>query len=227
MAVYWCNYCPSTKFAAPTQKLLHRHIRLVHSRDPSFSIKCSYSTCSRTFTNYRTWQNHQLKHRSVGNDTNDTDISKSMLIGQREEENNDSFASEHSEPDPPENDLTNYCAKWVLKIGETRNLTRTALIGIVEDTSELQEEVLLNSKHQIWSSLCKNGIDCPVTTSCIKRVLSVENATLRPFASLMTFQQQLKYYREHYNFVVSCLVHNFTNNQCRNLNELLLDKPVL
>ena len=36
---------------------------------------------------------------------------------------------------PSTEDIRSYCAKWILKISETRSLTRRATIGIVEDTA--------------------------------------------------------------------------------------------
>ena len=59
MEIYRCQYC-SERFSAPSEQLLDRHIKLVHSQDPSFIIQCKHEPCSRTFTNYRTYL---LKHK--------------------------------------------------------------------------------------------------------------------------------------------------------------------
>ena len=55
------------EFCAPSQKLLERHFKFVHSNDPGFSIHCS--TCHRKYTNYCTYQNHLLKHKKEINNT--------------------------------------------------------------------------------------------------------------------------------------------------------------
>ena len=49
MDAFPCPYCATEEFAAPSEKLLLNHIRLVHSHDPDFSIQCSHPGCSRTF----------------------------------------------------------------------------------------------------------------------------------------------------------------------------------
>ena len=54
---------------------------------------------------------------------------------------------------------SDYCAKWILKPRETRKLTRTALLGINEDSSQLIEEVLTNVKSQVDASLISHGVD--------------------------------------------------------------------
>ena len=62
MAVYRCEYCDNDNyepFIAPSSKLN------VHSQDPGFSIECKHPSCSRVFVNYRTYQNHLLKHNSL------------------------------------------------------------------------------------------------------------------------------------------------------------------
>ena len=57
---YPCPYC--AEFAAVTEKLLLQHVRIVHSNEPGFRIQCSFSGCARVFRNFRTYQNHLLKH---------------------------------------------------------------------------------------------------------------------------------------------------------------------
>lgn len=65
--VHFCPYCDdSEEFSAPSQVLLLNHVRLVHSNDPDFSIQCSFPDCSRTFVNFRTYQNHLLVHPRHG-----------------------------------------------------------------------------------------------------------------------------------------------------------------
>ena len=56
--------CPLCSSDLPTEPLLLQHIRVCHSWDPNFSIQCIVRGCCRTFGNYRTFQNHLLKHGS-------------------------------------------------------------------------------------------------------------------------------------------------------------------
>ena len=98
--------------------------------------------------------------------------------------------------------------KWNTK------LTRTALVGIVEDTADLIKKVLSSAKSQILHKenyivwiyvplLWAESKMVRFNSSCIMKIFSDDNESLKPFNTLLTFQQQVKYYREHFNFVIS------------------------
>lgn len=70
MQSYPCSSC-SGEFLAPSEALLLRHIRIAHSSDPDFSIQCSFGGCLRTFRNFRTYQNHLLKHSGRHNSSDE------------------------------------------------------------------------------------------------------------------------------------------------------------
>lgn len=73
MALYTCNYCLSTgeSYSSISRKLLDRHIKICHSKDPGFRIECPYRHCSRVFANYRTYQNHLLTHKDDSDETSE------------------------------------------------------------------------------------------------------------------------------------------------------------
>ena len=139
-----CSYC--FDFVAPTMKRLLRHVKLVHSQEPGFKIQCSYPHCSKSFSNYRTYQNHLIRHcrqksreqtglREYSNEDNSNEE------GHIEEHGNPNEEVQSLEaPASTENiadDVRNFCAKWILKTSELRKLTRNASLGIVEDVSDL------------------------------------------------------------------------------------------
>ena len=100
--VYRCQYCSSKCFVSPSQRQLNRHIRLVHSQDPLFSIHCGYKSCSRTFTNYKTYQNHMLKHKHKPSDGNNikeggNEIGGSSSVEEMQGEESSGVISEHSD----------------------------------------------------------------------------------------------------------------------------------
>lgn len=69
----------------------------------------------------------------------------------------------------------------------------------------------------------ESGIECNQNVgNCIERVFSSENAGLRPLCYFRTFPQQLKYYKEHFTFVVSNCCASYHYCLCRNQNKLLL-----
>ena len=213
-----CPYCTDERFAAPSKKLLSRHIKLVHSQEPSFSIQCSQ--CSRTFINFRSYNNHiRIKHSSAC-ESFDQEISTNVDTGETEQDQlalNAYSVSSQSENQPDSQvpvyvsgdskSLTRYCAKWILKTGETRKLTRHALIGVVQDTSEFFNLVLDIAREQVTNVLKCNSVDSAII-STVMNIFSKENTNLWPFQSLLTFPLQLKYYRENFDLIVSILLYN-------------------
>ena len=197
-------------FAAPSQLLLDRHIQLVHSQDPSFSIRCRVQSCDHSFSNFRTFQNHMLKHkdRVSGSDKSIGGCVEGLGVDNNEASSTIDLAStgvgEATFKEYSAASLTSYCAKWILKTSETRYLTRTATVGIVQDSAELISEVISNIQQQVIGVLQEINVNNDQLVTRISDVFK-DNEFLKPFHSLMTFQQQLKYYREHFCFVVSSL----------------------
>lgn len=93
------------------------------------------------------------------------------------------------------------CAKWILKTTETRKLTRSASIGIIQDVSEIVSEVSTMLYDQVKSSLVKNGIELGAIPELCD-IFSEHNFVVTPFKNITTFHQQLELYKKHYNFIV-------------------------
>ena len=124
-----CPYCSSTNesFYAPSQKLLKRHIKFVHSQEPGFQIECKEPLCLRKFSNWRTYQNHLLVHKGddlvnsfhseepMNVDNNNTSHVEPILSLQDDLDDDDDISSPC---------FMDYCAKWILKTSECRRLTR-------------------------------------------------------------------------------------------------------
>ena len=157
-----CLYCDD--FYAPSQKLLEKHIKYVHSQEAGFTIECSYDNCFRLFTNFRTYQNHLLTHKNASQHQNDVHVHVDLQAGS----SNDSVFMEtsqgaalnddviHGDDCPP--NFSDYCAKWILKTSEMRKLTRTATVGIVQDVSELVKEIAGHLQHQVQNCLQAAGV---------------------------------------------------------------------
>ena len=177
MPQHQCHYCEEQP---PTQQLLLRHVKLVHSQEPGFTISCDY--CHRVFRNFRTYQNHLLSHK---NSTEHDQVVTAELSFETNEIINETrhLNEPHSQVVP---DFTNYCAQWILKTGETRRLTRTATLGIVHDVSDLIKEVSVHLEEQVKCFLQRNQIiiqdDC-----ALSMIFSEANPTVCPFSNLMSF----------------------------------------
>ena len=48
-----------------------------------------------------------------------------------------------------EEEMTDYCARWILKTSETRCLTRTAMVGIVHDVLILLRRLCRQSESKL------------------------------------------------------------------------------
>jgi hypothetical protein len=198
-----CPYCINDEFTAPSEALLSSHIRLVHSLDPGFSIQCILNGCSRTFKNFRTYQNH----RST------THATRSASLPEPDEiENGHDYEpmDENYEMEPDSvteaTDMTSFAAKWILRTSETRSLTRSATLGIVEDVSNIIDTIVCSLKSQTCRTLELRGID-QETISDLGEIFS--GPITKPFEGLSTFRQQLNYYRDNFNLIVSlkCLLY--------------------
>lgn len=193
MPVFRCPYCNDQEFVAPSKALLMIHVRIVHSLDPDFSIQCSKDNCSRTFTNFRTFQNHLLTHN----------LDEPPLISPEEHQIEPDYSIETELVALPcEEEIKSYCAKWILKTSETRSLTRRATLGIVEDNSSLVTFIT----QLLWKRASAILVSSEVDTSVISRFDELFSSSLtKPFNGLTSFHQQLCYYRDNFNLIVSCI----------------------
>lgn len=192
MAAFICPYCVDGEFSSPSEALLLSHVRLVHSLDPDFRIQCSVDSCSRTFNNFRTYQNHLLTHRPSQPDEREYqgwDV--------------DSNDEDASACPPCKEDMQSFAAKWILKTSETRSLTRTATLGIVTDVADMVKHVTECLESQTRRILDSSGID----SSLIDGVFS--GPVTKPFEGLTSFNNQVNYYRKHFNLIVCLHCHNF------------------
>lgn len=190
-----CPYCIEDDFTAPSEVLLLTHIRRVHSFEPNFSIQCSIDGCSRTFKNFRTYQNHRLTHRpaiSEGDIPSDTESNPDY-------DQDPSFEGSMLPHLPSSSDVQSHAAKWILKTSEMRSLTRAATIGVVEDVSDLVEFIGQSLKDQTCHILSSSGVD-PETVCRVSDVF--KSYIVKPFDGLSSFHQQLQYYRRHFNLIV-------------------------
>ena len=196
MPPFFCPYCPED-YAAPSEELLFGHIRIVHANDPNFSIQCSFNGCERTFTNFRTWQNHRLLHYRSGTiDTVSPTDTDEDVVGFPD---SDASATHVSSPSVP--DMQRFAAQWILKTRETRMLTRSAMQGIIENVDVLVGYVTEGLKSQTQMVLENHGIKPEsIIINDLDNVFT--GPVTKPFQGLTSFHQQLQYCRSMFNLVV-------------------------
>ena len=196
-SIFSCPYC-ADEYSAPSETRLLTHIRLAHANDPNFSIQCSSSGCARTFTNFRTYQNHRLTHRNPVQDVH-------LLLTDGDDEpgssNIDSCPPEMPPTiSPATTDMQSFAAKWILQTRETRSLTRTAMQGVIGDVNDLVSFVTQTLETQTHAVLSTHGI-VPASITGLDAVFS--GPATKPFEGLNSFHEQLQYCRNNFNFVVS------------------------
>lgn len=169
---------------------------------------CSFRGCSRTFVNFRTYQNHLLVHPRP---RPDEDLQR---ILQRIEDESHHSGSIMEEPEASTTsdqheagatgftaaDMQMFDAKWILKTRETRNPTKTAMKGIIEDTSDMVAFATSTLKHKICVQLSSRGVDSNIITS-LDTIFKILLAKI--FDGISSFYQQIQYCRHHFNLVVS------------------------
>ncbi len=153
MASYQCPYCSedNDNFSTPSEKLLLNHIKIVHSTDAGFMIQCSLCGCSRTFTNFKAFQNHRrIKHKY---DEGLTTIEPclSSLVENSSDDTDQSMISITHRP------MQSFSSKWILKTRETRKRTRSAMQGVIDDVGELVTFVTQSLESQTRALLLKSG----------------------------------------------------------------------
>ena len=138
------SFCP---FLA---QLLLKHVRLVHSCDPNFRIQCSVEGCLRTFTDYRTYQNHLLQHGTEPVYI----ISNSMV--EIEGENDDDDLECFQGPQCTHINMKDYAT---LKTCESQYLTHTAMLGVINDVTDMIHVIVesyysnMTLTHQIFMGI--------------------------------------------------------------------------
>ncbi len=203
MPVFGCPYCLCLDaFCAPSEQLLERHIRLTHSQDPGFRIECKQTSCSRVFTNFRTYKNHLLTHRHQEDESNEESNDPMETNTGGSGGGQDSHFALVNGCDDDSSAFDNYCAKWILRTSETRKLTRATTVGIVSDVSELLLDVVTGIKTQVETCLRDNGLE-PSAITGLDSIFSSQNHKVVPFSNLATFHHQLSYYKNHFYFIVS------------------------
>lgn len=117
-------------------------------------LQCSFGGCSRNVTNFRTYQNHLLKHRR-GCEVSDEEILEHDFAV-----TNDEAECQVNEIHlPTTREMQNFAAHWILKVRESRSLTRSAMQGIIEDVEDLIECVRRTLKEEADAILQRVGVD--------------------------------------------------------------------
>ena len=184
---FTCTIC--NRFASSTLKRVLRHIGSVHSFEPGFQVTCGIEGCTRTYSNFRSFQKHLARnHETALNRVEDSSPAPRPQVQRDVHESDDddtldpidandcSTTQEASES--TQKALQRSAALFLLRTKEVNRVTQVALNEIVEGVTELFEA------HASAGNCC----------------------TPKPFAGLETHYLQQKYYKEEFKLVVSIII---------------------
>ena len=202
-----CPLCPHERTAHLHFDLTDflKHMKLFHAHQAGFRVTCGISGCQRSFSNFRTFQNHvSAMHRyqqdpsnvtpgldrCPGEDTMDDGSGESdwsLDVGEEKEACSQEV-------------LQKSTALFLLGLKEKHKLTQAAVQSVVEGVTSLLQQRLDILHTQVCSKLTEAGV---TSLPGLDALFSEDGANARPFLGLETHHQQLKYYKTHFNFIVS------------------------
>lgn len=204
-----CPICPPERTSHLKFNLTKfmKHIKLFHSHQPGFSITCGLHGCLRTFRNFRTFQNHVSDYHA-GCDNYDVgcdgecepdSIPEDDLTDDHDYSDGD---GDHYYPVNQSVTLQESTALFLMGLKEKHKLTQVALQGVIEGVTSLMQCHFDSLHTQVCQQL--RSANTPETVIGNLSSLFSENGTVgQPFAGLETQHQQLKFYRDHFNLIVS------------------------
>ena len=202
--VYKCNLCSFDEgFKTDSVTRLLNHIGRCHRADPDFHIVCGIEDCTRTFRNYNAYRKHvRKKHSAILEAPNRVENI----------ENNELENEDLSEPfEEPEIDvecqngqIKRNNALSLMKIKEVGKLTQQSLDVVVDQTTQVVRNTVDVLKRDTVACLQAIGVDSETVPGLEE--LFDRDVVSDPFKDLENRTQQLQYFRENFNLVVSNLI---------------------
>lgn len=206
-----CPLCPHERTAHLRLDLTGflKHIKLFHAHQAGFKITCGISGCQRGFTNFRTFQGHvSAVHRFQLDPSNVTPVLDTDLQGNddRDDESDEIDGGlgigEDAESCSQEL-LQKATALFLLGLKEKHKLSQAAVQSLVEGVTSLVQQRLDFLHSQVCSQLTEAGVRSLPRLDALFRD---DGANANPFWGLETQHQRLKYYKAHFNFIVSTCI---------------------
>ena len=220
-----CPLCPPEMTVNLNMNLTEflKHVQLFHSHQPSFSITCGLNGCLRSFSSFRSFRNHVYSYHGGESsldlqqtaDSGNGGIGDIGDIGGGNDDGDDgaSCALEVRDTAPSQRNA----AMFLMGLKEKYMITQVALQGVIEGVTNLVQSHLDTLHSQVQQQLLQSGVS-QATIDGIQPLFSDCGTYAHPFQGLETQYQQLKFYRQHFNLIVSytsrlhahvCLLINF------------------
>lgn len=190
--VFYCKYCP---YYCSSWKVHMRHTFECHSSTPNFLYPCEVSGCTQTFKTFSAISSHlQRRHPcdwtqlegGTGCDTGNGSGQAGALLHCDEDDFSEEVIATNSHLLAQKS-----TALLLLTLKERHRLTQTAVNFSVGQIKQMFLHVLDDVKASVKGRLGNSEVD-------IAECFDVD-----PFRGLDTEYLQTKFYREHFNLVVS------------------------
>ena len=222
--------CPLCASSSPSVSMLLAHIRLVHACDPGFHVQCGLQGYQRTFHNFYTYRNHVYsihgwdsitleatdESTDVFDDINHAEIDQVISNEAALQEDRMSIAGIYA--------LT-YCtlkeqlyftgeesvirrsadnsrivALWLLKLKEVHGIPQSVMRTITEEVKTIFDSIVENIRCQIGTIMDNTENIAEARLLMCQHLSSASNGLFR---GLETPAQQLKYFQDNFDLVVS------------------------
>lgn len=189
------------------------HTFQAHSSAPNFIFRCGINGCVQTFRRFSAISSHiKRKHHSHNlnstscdsglssathyNDNCEEDMSQELEVSAQIHPN---FEEEQPPKEPDYFAIQRACAAMILTLKEKHRLTQTALDFFIGQVRELincvSGDLRLKVELVIQQHYITSGLELPDLSCCFEDV--------NPFKGLESEHMQSKFYREHFDLIVS------------------------
>ena len=227
------NYCKFCHFCAGNRKEIIRHTFSSHSSLPGFRFICEIHGCVCSFTNYSSFLSHVSRsHGGFSNldddsfntvSLNDPDETFSSLSDIENQENEEDVMESMSLLDLPvvqspdermEQQIEELCtqdalqnekaaALFLLTLKEKHHLSQEGINFTVEQVGMIISSVIQKVKESVEQKLMmQSGDDITTVIADLNAMIDIQ----QPFSSLQTRYMQEKFYKMHFNLVVSLIM---------------------
>ena len=210
--MYECNICH--QFARKTFAAILRHIGEVH-RHFQGAVKCGVEGCPHTPTSYEGLRRHlHRQHKWIlTGETNsvqeqmeeeppsDSEFDQRLCL-ESDEDDGDADTTATADRSPWNESIPRLAAQFILKTREGKRLTQTAVDSIVGDITDMVSKVVNSIQRKVLAQLKSLGVVLTAEQqSGLREAFS--GPETNPFQGLETQYKQEKFFREHFNYVVS------------------------
>ena len=203
------KHCPLCRdFCTQQISALIKHIGLVHASTATpFHIVCGLGRCQKRFSNFRTYRNHLY---SIHTDSDALSIPEpapvpiaSLVCGGGDDGDDEEDGTSTAMRDRATSSdlLQEAAARFILKTKETHRLTQTAMNSVIEDTTSFSQIMLGELHYAATEKLTAAGVN-PQIIGSLAPLFRDSGVFGRPFQGLETTYQQMKYFKQHFNFIV-------------------------